>query len=70
MFIDELTPIFKELAKQPVAFASGFFTGLFRLKLTEDPLQSWLEQQGVYRYSAPGENNPGNGSGPQSISIE
>ena len=70
MFLDELTPIFKELSKQPVAFLGGFFSGVLRLNSAEDPLKSWLERQGVSTYSPTQTPTDGNGSGPQSISIE
>ena len=45
MFFSELSPIFQELLQQPMAFSGGFFSGLLKLKLDEDPLASWLEQQ-------------------------
>ncbi|MGK7872074.1 MAG: hypothetical protein AB4426_01780 [Xenococcaceae cyanobacterium] len=67
MFLDELKPIIKELTQQPVAFMGGFFSGVFRLKLSENPLKSWLEQQGVTTFYT---DIPDNGSGPQSISID
>ena len=70
MFLDELTPIFKELTQQPIAFMGGFFSGVFRLKLSEDPLKSWLEKQGIATAYTDMSNTSGNGSGPQSISIE
>lgn len=70
MFLDELTPIFKELSKQPAAFLGGFFSGVLRLNPSEDPLKSWLERQGVSTYSPNRTTTYGNGSGPQSISIE
>lgn len=72
MFVDELTPFVREIARQPVAFCGGFFSGLFRLDLTEDPVRSWLDKQGV----APTTGNTANGSspsstkGPQSIDID
>ncbi len=66
MFLDELTPILKELTQQPVAFMGGFFSGVFRLKLSEDPLKSWLEKQGI----ATTYTDMSSDSGPQSISIE
>jgi hypothetical protein len=72
MFIDELTPIFKELTQQPVAFFGGFFSGLFRLNLADDPVKGWLDQQAgstTYNTSTTGTNN-GKSSGPQSISID
>ena len=46
MFFSELSPIFQELLQQPMAFSGGFFSGLLKLRLDEDPLASWLDQQG------------------------
>ncbi|MDJ0708718.1 MAG: hypothetical protein QNJ46_36105 [Leptolyngbyaceae cyanobacterium MO_188.B28] len=72
MFVDELTPIVKELAGQPVAFLGGLFSGLFRLNLSEDPVKTWLDQQAGESdsgaSSSPSQN--GKNSGPQTISIE
>jgi hypothetical protein len=45
MLLNELTPFFKELAKEPVAFCSGFISGALRLNLTDDPVKTWLEKQ-------------------------
>lgn len=72
MFIDELSPIFREFAQQPATFLGGFFSGLFRLNLADDPVKSWLDQQsGATSYTtAPTENHNGRSSGPQSISID
>lgn len=71
MFLDELTPIVKELGKQPVAFMGGLFSGVFRLKLSEDPLKSWLDKQAGTTGSYPSSSTDnGSSSGPQSISIE
>ena len=72
MFLDEFSPIFKELTQQPVAFLGGLFSGVFRLNLTDDPVKSWLDEQaGASRYTA-ATNSSENGktSGPQSISID
>ncbi len=69
MFVDELTPFVRELARQPVAFCGGFFSGLFRLDLAEDPVKTWLNKQGA----APVETampNPPDTTGPQSIDID
>ncbi len=49
MFFSELSPILQELLQQPMAFSGGFFSGLLKLKLDEDPLASWLDQQGHSR---------------------
>ncbi|MGA7933285.1 MAG: hypothetical protein WCA35_07035 [Kovacikia sp.] len=70
MFIDELTPVFKELAQQPIAFLGGFFSGLLRLNLADDPVKSWLDQQAGVSYSSSTEIQNGKGGGPQSISID
>lgn len=72
MFLDELSPIWKELTQQPIAFMGGFFSGVFRLNLADDPVKSWLDQQtGSTSYTATtsGSEN-GKTSGPQSITIE
>lgn len=70
MFMDELTPLVQELSKQPVAFLGGFFTGLLRLNLADDPVKSWLDQQTGTYSAATGESHNGKARGPQSISID
>jgi hypothetical protein len=72
MFIDELSPIFKQLAQHPISFLGGFASGVLKLNLADDPVKSWLNQQrGVNSYSYPGtEAHNGKASGPQSISID
>jgi hypothetical protein len=72
MFLTELTPIFKELTQQPVAFFGGFFSGVFRLNLSDDPVKSWLDEQtGSTSYTtAPTGSENGRTTGPQSISID
>ncbi|MEB3311008.1 MAG: hypothetical protein VKJ02_12305 [Snowella sp.] len=71
MFLTELQPILKELVQQPIAFTSGFVSGMLRLQLTSDPLKSWLEKQGVTDFSSTDFNNGSSASQrPQSISIE
>jgi hypothetical protein len=71
MFLDELTPIFKEFTQQPVAFLGGFFSGVFRLNLSDDPVKSWLDQQsGTVSSAATSSTENGKTSGPQSISID
>jgi hypothetical protein len=69
MFLDELQPALKEMIQQPIAFLGGFASGVLRLKLSEDPLKGWLEKQGAAPSSYT-DTLSGNGSGPQSISIE
>ncbi len=74
MFVDELTPFVRELARQPVAFCGGFFSGLFNLDLSEDPVKSWLNKQGADPTMGGPTNSPGssatNSKGPQSIDID
>jgi hypothetical protein len=69
MFIDELQPMLKELIQQPIAFMGGFVTGALKLNLSEDPLKSWLEKQGINTYSNDSSSSS-NGSEPQSINID
>lgn len=68
MFMDELTPVFKELTGYPIAFLGGFFSGLLRLNLAEDPIKSWLDQQNPHANPTPDAN--GKNSGPKSITID
>lgn len=72
MFVDELTPFVRELARQPVAFCGGFFSGLFRLDLTEDPVKTWLNKQGAVPGAGTslGGVNSSAPEGPQSIDID
>jgi hypothetical protein len=53
-----------------VAFCGGFFSGLFRLDLSEDPVRSWLNKQGAMPVERSGETNSAASKGPQSIDIE
>ncbi|TBR59100.1 hypothetical protein B4U84_24970 [Westiellopsis prolifica IICB1] len=72
MFLDELTPIFQQFAQHPVSFMGGFFSGVLRLNLADDPVKSWLDQQtdpNVHTASSVEQTN-GRSSGPQSIAIE
>lgn len=71
MFIDELMPIVKEIAQQPIAFWGGFFSGMLRLNLADDPVKSWLvQQEGVTVYPSSTEVHNGKSGGPKSISID
>jgi hypothetical protein len=72
MFLDELTPMIKELIQQPIAFTGGFFSGLLRLNLHEEPVKSWIDSQaGSTSYTTPpAEPTNGKSTGPQSISID
>ena len=72
MFLTELSPALQKLIQQPVAFAGGFVSGILQLKLNEEPLSKWLEEQG---YNASSNNNSNsatsnNSSRPQSIDID
>ncbi|MGK7880255.1 MAG: hypothetical protein AB4060_09170 [Crocosphaera sp.] len=69
MFLDELQPVFKELIQQPLAFAGGLLSGALKLQLSEDPLKSWLQEQGMTDFNYADETTD-NGSGPQTISID
>jgi hypothetical protein len=65
--MDELRPIIRELTIQPTAFLGGLVAGFLRLDLNEDPLRTWLGQQGV---ASSGDRPTSKKSGPQSISID
>jgi hypothetical protein len=66
--MDELKPILQELTIQPTAFLGGLVAGFLRLDLNEDPLKTWLSQQGVVSTAA--STSTSKKSGPQSISID
>lgn len=69
MFLTELAPALQKLIQQPVAFASGFISGVLHLNLNEEPLSQWLEKQGYN----PNSNNSSvtkNSDRPQSIDID
>ncbi len=72
MFLDELTPLFKQLSQHPVSFMGGFVSGVLRLNLKDDPVKSWLDQQlGFTSYTnSTTETSNGKATGPQSITIE
>ena len=72
MFVDELTPIFKQLTQYPVSFFGGFFSGLLHLNLADEPVKNWLDQQvdGTSYGSFVHQDHNGKTRGPQSISID
>jgi len=71
MFLDELSPVVKELTQHPVAFLGGLCAGLLRLNLEDDPIKSWLDQQAGEVTGKSEENGKADtGRGPQSIAIE
>ncbi len=67
MFFSELSPVFQELLKQPIAFSGGFCSGLLKLKLNEEPLASWLAKQG---YNQDNNQNNDDDNRPKTISID
>jgi hypothetical protein len=72
MFMDELSPIFQQLTKHPVSFMGGFFSGVLRLNLQDDPVKSWLDKQissSASTIPTPEAHN-GKANGPQQIAIE
>lgn len=69
MFLDELQPIFQEFLQHPLAFTGGLISGGLKLKLSEDPLKSWLEKQKLTDFTYT-DSTSDNKSGPQSISID
>jgi hypothetical protein len=70
MFLSELTPIMREMSQQPLAFMGGFFSGVLRLNLTEEPLKSWLAKQNFRDSKTDSNNNQDNGNTPKTISID
>ncbi|MCP2731511.1 hypothetical protein [Limnofasciculus baicalensis] len=71
MFLDELTPIVKELIQQPIAFLGGFCSGVLRISLSDDPVKTWLQKQTGSTYTVPtSSTDNGKSNGPQSILIE
>ncbi|NJN29776.1 MAG: hypothetical protein HC824_04480 [Synechococcales cyanobacterium RM1_1_8] len=72
MFLDELSPLFKDMMQSPIAFMGGLASGLLRLNLDQDPVKSWLEKQGAAVPSASDSdpNDKNGGAGPTSISID
>ena len=71
MFIDELTPVFKQFIQHPLSFTGGFFSGLLRLNLADEPVKSWLDQQRRPNNHTALITDANNGTGgPQSIAIE
>lgn len=69
MFLTELQPLAKELIEQPIALLGGFVSGILKLNLSEDPLKSWLEKQGLSDIPAATASS-NNSNQPQSIAID
>ncbi len=70
MFLTELTPLAQKLLQQPIAFAGGFCSGLFKLELNQEPLSDWLSKQGYTSGATKTTASSSNGNKPQSISID
>ncbi|MDJ0676562.1 MAG: hypothetical protein QNJ36_14470 [Calothrix sp. MO_167.B42] len=72
MFLNELKPLFQEFTQHPVSFMGGLVSGVLRLNLNDDPVKSWLNQQGASSTHTSVTNDAHNGksSGPQSINID
>ena len=70
MFLTELSPALQKLIQQPVAFASGFISGVFHLNLNEEPLSQWLEKQGVSTTGVNTNTTARNSDRPTSIDID
>lgn len=69
MFLDELSPVAQHLFSHPLAFLGGLTSGLLRLNMADDPVKSWLHQQGATSPSRPAPVGQ-NGSGPKNITID
>ena len=69
MFLDELTPLVQEILGQPVAFLGGFASGLLKINLSDDPVKSWLTDQGA-SVTDENQDDDNSGKGPQTISID
>jgi hypothetical protein len=69
MFLTELAPAVQKLIQQPVAFASGFISGVLHLNLNEEPLSEWLTKQG-YNSVSDFPTTANKSDRPQSIDID
>ncbi|MEO0349946.1 MAG: hypothetical protein AAF282_07855 [Cyanobacteria bacterium P01_A01_bin.15] len=70
MFLDELTPIVQEILGQPAAFLGGFASGLLKIDLGDDPVKSWLENQGADVSDQGNDDDDPSSKGPKTISID
>ncbi|MGF1493698.1 MAG: hypothetical protein ACFBSC_14830 [Microcoleaceae cyanobacterium] len=68
--MDELKPIVEGLTREPMAFLGGLFSGLLKLNLYDDPVKTWLNQQGAEVPTTEPTEAPDRSSGPQSITID
>lgn len=73
MFLDELTPLFQELIQKPLAFTSGFVSGVLKLDPENDPVMGWISKTAGFEMPNPMKNSSNDDSsdnGPQTIDIE
>lgn len=71
MFLTELTPIFQDFTKQPLAFLGGLVSGVLRLNLADEPVKTWLDKQAGSTYTSTStDSSNGQIDRPQSISID
>ncbi|HLP89413.1 MAG TPA: hypothetical protein VK184_12585 [Nostocaceae cyanobacterium] len=72
MFLEELSPLFKQLAQHPVSFLGGFVSGVLRLNLADDPVKTWLDKQAgsTSPTQTTSEGKNGKTTGPQQITID
>ncbi|MFP4132626.1 MAG: hypothetical protein ACLFQP_02165 [Halothece sp.] len=67
MMLSELTPIIRELTQQPISFLGGLVSGSLRLSPDQEPLKSWLDQQGLQTTQS---GSSPEDQAPQTINIE
>jgi hypothetical protein len=58
MFLDELTPMVKELIQQPIAFTGGFFLACFDSTFTKSPLKAGSTPKPVQLHTLLPQPNP------------
>ena len=62
--------LLKEVLQNPIPFLGGFAAGVLRIDINEEPLKSWLEQQGISVSTDSDDSSDDPPSGPQTISID
>ncbi|MGB0561749.1 MAG: hypothetical protein ACPGVO_08075 [Spirulinaceae cyanobacterium] len=67
---DEILPLGQVFTQQPIAFLGGVVTGALRLNPQQDPLKTWLTQQGIGTQAAVISEPPQNGQAPETIEID
>ncbi len=61
--------LFSEITQNPIPFCAGLVAGFLQLDLNQDPLKSWLEQQG-YKPESSQPVKSSTSQGTQSIPID